>query len=338
MTATNPCYNPAAFAPDNKPLLSKSQWQYVQLYLQDCAHLPTNFPFADSQKSYNIIRSAATSFKTQTLPEAQKMANILFNQGESASSSFAAVLSLVSAKQATKETLTAIYQPLIDSATKARTAATAIFNQTKDFADTLGTQGSLLTEYKQNYINKSGGLKTEIEALEASITQERSKIHSAQGKILSDNNVIKDTKYYSWIPLIGGIVALAEIISHDKDIQKQEGIIKDALKALEGYNATLQKDKSEMAQLIYAEKFNQEQVTQINTVLPDIQKIEGVWAAIGLELQDVLDHIKKARSQSELTGITCLASLQLTTAQKEWGTVANDANDFLENFYLVAKA
>lgn len=334
MTATNPCYNPAAFAPDNKPLLSAPQWQFVQLYLQDCHNLPTDFPFADSQKSYNIIRSAAATFQNTTLPEAYTMANKLFNQGQTASATFEGVLGVLGSGSASKDTLVSLFKPLVESATNAQAGAKTVFDQSQTFVNTLSTQGGLLSEYKNNYINKAGGLESQIKTLEASITQERTKIQAAQSSILHDQKVINDTKYYSWIPLVGTIVALVEIITHDKDIEKQEGIIKDAIKAIQGYNATLQKDESEVAQLIYAEKFNQDQVKQINTVLPDIQKIEGVWGTIAAELGDVLGNIEKAQSKSSLEGLKCLAAVYLTTAEKEWNSVANDANDFMINFYL----
>jgi len=315
----------------------------IQLYLQNCANLPLlvgpkppkEFPFKDSVDVYKIIHQGAAIFQTITLPEANKMANTLYNEGTSADATFSAVINLM-AGEPSKEVLQQLFSVLHKTASEAQVSAQKIFDDTKSFADMLGKQGLSLTSLKNKYINEAGGLKTKIENINLSITGEHTKISAAQTKITQDNKVINDTVYYSWIPLVGTIVALVEIIEHDKDIETQLGIIKKAVTAIQGFNTELGKDKAEMAQLIYAETFNKNQVQEMNNVLPKLQKIEGAWGTIAVELSDVIGNINKAEGNA-LKDIQCLSAVYLTTAQKEWLQVANDAHDFMQNFYVKAQ-
>lgn len=342
MSTNNACYNPSTFTPDNKPLLSKADWSMVQLYLQDCANLPlkvgpnppSEFPYQDSVDVYKIIHSGAAVFQTKTLPAANKMANTLYNEGTTADAAFSAVIQLMDSPNPDKEALEQLFTALQKTASDAQVGAQAIFQGTKTFADMLGKQGIQLTALKNKYVNEAGGLKTKIQNLNLSITSEKTIIQQAQAKIVSDNKVINDTVYYSWIPLVGTIVALVEIIEKDKDIEAQLKIIKGAVTKIQGYNSELAADKAEMSQLIYAEDFNQSQVNQMNEALPKLQKIEGAWGTIATELGDVLANIQKAEGQA-LKDIACLSAVYLTTAQKEWLQVANDAHDFMTNFYVL---
>ena len=341
MTTTNPCYNPGTFTPDNKPLLSKGDWSMIQLYLQNCANLPLavgqtppkEFPYQDAVDIFKILHAGAATFQTVTLPAAHNMANTLYNLGQTSDAAFQAVINIM-AGDPDKATLQQVFGALHKTASDAQAGAKTIFDGTKTFADMLGKQGTALTTVKNKYVNEAGGLKTKIQNLNLSIEEEHTKISQAQAKIVEDKKVINDTVYYSWVPLVGTIIALVEIIEHDKDIEKQLNIIKKAVSDIQEYNTELQKDQAEMAQLNYADIFVKNQVAQMNTTLPKLQKIEGAWGTIATELGDILSNIDKAEGEA-LKKIQCLSAVYLTTAQKEWLQVANDAHDFMMNFYIL---
>jgi hypothetical protein len=68
-------------------------------------------------------------------------------------------------------------------------------------------------------------------------------------------------------------------------------------------------------------------------VTPVLQKIEGAWGTIGQELSAVLGQISNAQ---EPKTIPCLAQVALTTAANEWHDIANDAHNYMTNFYITA--
>ena len=291
------------------------------------------FPFADSVAVSQTIHGVANQFQTTTLKDAHTMANTLYNYGETSKATFAAVSNLMNQGSADKTTLMQLFGNLKDSTSKYQAAAKGIFDGTKTFADTLATSGTKLTAITQTYVNKAGGLKTQIEKLNLDIKAQHSIITKAQAAITADQKVIKDTVYYSWIPLVGTIIAIAEIIIHEDDIQEQIGNIKRAVTKIQSDNTKLQQDQANMNQLIYAETFNDNQVKLIGDVMPNLQKIEGAWGTISSELGDIMGNIDKAQKASD---VPCLADIALTTAVNEWNQVANDSHNFMMNFYVQA--
>ncbi|WP_375280815.1 hypothetical protein [Pseudooctadecabacter sp.] len=338
------CYNPDSFTPNNQALLSKAQWQQVQFYLNNCMQLPLKvgndpskgeFPYADSVAVYKTIHSSAAAFQTGTLPDASAMANALYNYGQTSVATFGAVAQLIQQGSADRVVLQKLFSNLKSETAGYQAAAKKIFTETEVFANTIGTAKGDLTAITKKYVDQSGGLKSQIEALKIDVQTQQSIITEAQTKILGDKKVIKDTVYYSWIPLVGTIIALVEIITHEKDIQEQLKKIKAAVTQIQTDNSKIATDEANMAQLIYAETFNNKQVDLIAGVLPNIQKIEGAWGTISQELGDVMGNIDKASDPSQ---IPCLKNIALTTATNEWQTVANDAHDFMLNFYVQPEA
>lgn len=334
------CYNPDSFTPDNQPLLSKGQWQQVQFYLNNCMQLPTKvgddpskgeFPYADSVAVYKTIQASAHDFQSGALKGASAMANTLYNYGEQSKATFGAVAQLIANGSGDRVVLQKLLGSLKAATSGYQTDAQDIFSGTKTFADTIGTAKGDLTAITKKYVDQAGGLKSDIETLKVDVETQHSIITEAQSKILGDKKVINSTVYYSWIPLIGTIIALVEIITHEKDIQDQLKKIKGAVTQLSQDNIKIAKDEASIAQLVYAETFNTKQVDLIAQVLPNIQKIEGAWGTIGNELGDVLGNIDKA---SDPSSIPCLQNVALATAVNEWETVANDAHDFMLNFFV----
>lgn len=338
------CYNPDTFTPNNQPLLSKAQWQQVQFYLHNCQQLPVKvgndptkgeFPYADSVAVYKTIQSSAATFQTGALNDANAMANTLYNYGEQTKATFGAVAQLISNGSADRVVLQKLFGSLKEVTSNYQAAAKKIFTETEAFATTIGTAKGDLTAITQKYVNQAGGLKSDIEKLKLDVQYQHSVITEAQTNILHDQKVIKDTVYYSWIPLVGTIIALVEIITHEKDIQEQLQKIKGAVTQIQSDNSKIATDQANMAQLVYAETFNNNQVDLIAGVLPNIQKIEGAWGTIATELGDVMGNIDKASDPSQ---IPCLKNIALTTAVNEWGSVANDAHNFMLNFYVQPEA
>jgi hypothetical protein len=330
------CYNPKIFTPDNKPLLSKGQWSMIQLFLVDAANLPlTNEAFPDpaSIPIFKAIHDAAAFFKSDTLPKSNALGNTLYNYGSTANATFAALVNIMETPNPDKNVLLQLFGNLQNFAQQAQIEAKQVFDGTQGFVNVLGDQKSKLDKVVTDEVNAKSGYQSQITVLNNDITAQRSSITSAQATITSDKKVIHDTVYYSWIPLIGTIVALAEIITSSDDIKKQLGIINDAVKAIQGDNLKLEPLNQKVGQLIYAQDFNNGQIKQIGEVMPVLQTIQGAWGTISSELGDALGHINNAQAD-QLKGLTYLAEVELTTAANQWQDVANDAHDYMMNFYI----
>lgn len=332
------CYTPNTFRPNGQPLLSKADWQSIQLYINTAKQLPltkATFPDEAVLPIFRALHDAALDFETTTLPAAHSLANELYNYGNTAKATFNALVKLLEQPNIDRASIEGLFTNLIQQAQGEQAKAKDIFTQVQTFEGVLSTSEGQLETAIRNEVDAVAGLATQISQLNLDISTQQATIQSAQSQILSDKQVIHDTVYYSWIPLIGTIVAVAEIIVHNNDIKDQIAKIQTATAAVQADNDKLRPLNARLGQLNLAKSATTGQRDQIKGVLPAIQKIEGAWGTISLELQNVLSNIKLAEENALQTHVKCLAEVQLTTAVAEWQDVANDAHNFLMNFYLL---
>jgi hypothetical protein len=331
------CYNPEVFKPNNQPLLSKGQWSMVQLFLVDAANLPlsttgpNSFPDEKAVPIFRKIHDAAAFFKSNTLPKSNELGNSLYNYGTTAHATFRALINIMDQPKPDKDTLRNLFGNLSSMAAKSQTDAGDVFNGTKAFANELTTQKPLLETVVRDEITARGGLQSQITILNNDITAQQGTIQSAQAAIVQDRKVINDTVYYSWIPLVGTIVAVAIIIARNEDIKTQLNRINGAVAKIQEDNGKLQPLNARVAQLAYAQNFNNGLITKIGDVLPVIQTIQGAWGTINSLLGNVIGHINTAQDPKS---IGCLAAIELTTAANIWKDVAGDAHAYMQNFYV----
>ena len=330
------CYNPDVFRPTDTPLLAKGQWSMVQLFLVDAANLPLTtsaFPDENALPIFRKIHDASVAFASTVLPKSMATGTSLYSYGQTSQATFSAVVRILEQDNPDRSLLSSLFGNLTQAAANAKAAAGDLFSGTKVFVDELSRQGPLLEKVVSDEVTSTGGLQSQIDPLNTDITAQRAIIKAAQIAITEDQKVIHDTVYYSWIPFIGTIVALGEAIAHQNDIQSQMQQIQTAIKQIESDNRKLQPLQSRMAQLLYAKEFNNDQITQVAHVTPVLQKIEGAWGTINQELGAVMGQISSAQDPRS---IPCLAEVALTSAANEWHDIANDAHDYMTNFYVTA--
>jgi hypothetical protein len=332
------CYNPDTFRPSNTPLLAKGQWSMVQLFLVDAASLPLTtsaFPDEGAIPIFRKIHDASASFAATVLPKSMATGSALYNYGQTSEATFSAAARLLDQENPDRTLLSKLFGSLSKTAADNQAAASDLFAGTKAFVDELSRQEPLLVKLVTDEVASTGGLQSQIDPLNTDIKAQRAILKAAQAAITDDQKVIHDTVYYSWIPFIGAIVALGEVIAHQNDIQTQLQLIQAAVTQIEADNRKLQPLQSRMNQLIYAQNFNNDQIRQVLEVTPVLQKIEGAWSTIGHELAAVLGQISSAQDPGS---IPCLAQVALTTAANEWHDIANDAHNYMTNFYITAPA
>ena len=328
------CYNPNVFRPTNTPLLAKGQWSMVQLFLVDAANLPLTtsaFPDDKALPIFRKIHDASAAFASSVLPKSMATGSSLYSYGQTSLATFSAVVRILEQDNPDRTVLSSLFGNLTQAAATAKDAAGDLFSGTKAFVDELSRQKPLLERLVSDEVTSTGGLKSQIDPLSTDIEAQRAVVKAAQVAITEDQKVIHDTVYYSWIPFIGTIVALGEALAKQSDISSQMDRIHAAVQQIEADNRKLLPLQSQMNQLIYAQGFNNDQIAQVAQVTPVLQRIEGAWGTINQELGAVLGQISTAQDPR---AIPCLAEVALTTATNEWHDIANDAHDYMTNFYV----
>lgn len=336
MDSSNPCFNPKTFLPSNTPLLSLSQWQMLQLYLVDAQNLrltSAQMPYPNVLEIYIKLNAQAINFHGTVLPKAHSLGNNLFNYGQTASRSFGAIAQLMSETNPNKTAILELMNNLKETAVQYQSDSESIFSGISSYISETSDDVSELNEAVKQEVAKAGADQTKITNLQLQYDSSYTDMQIAQTKITSDNKAINSTKYYSWVPFVGTVIAVGEIIAKEHDISKQIARIHSDVASMQSTSQQMQLLHKDIGQLTYASKYNTHMATEINNAMGGLTLIKGAWGTITTELGDVIENIEKATS-SELKNNQCLASVYLTTAANEWDQVADDAQTFADNFYL----
>lgn len=336
MSNTNPCFNPKTFTPASGALLSLGQWQMLQLYLVDAQNLrltPQQMPYQNVRDIYIQLNSQAINFHGTVLAQAQGLGNKLYNYGKTANLSFKAVAELMGQSAPNKKAILELLNNLKTTATKYQSDSETVYDGIDSFISDTQVEVTALQSAVKAEVKKIAADKSEILQLQSQYNTDFANKQAAQSKIVSDQKVINDTKYYSWVPFVGTAVAVGEIVAKEKDIKEQVDKIIADVADMQKLTAQMNALNAQVSQLIYSENYNNHMIKEINNAMSGLQLIKGAWGTIVTELGDVINNIDKSAG-SALKDQKCLASIYLTTAADEWEQVGDDAETFNLNFYL----
>lgn len=338
---TNPpdalmCYQPRTFTPDDKPLLSVDQWQKLQMFLETAIALPTTedkYPDRRALPLFAAIQGSSATYKASTLPNAANVGEAIYNFSLDSQTHFAAVAALVAAPDDCRDQVLELYEDIISSASNELAGALKVSDDTKAYADVLrGLDNPLKTLVAQITV-ELGSLGDQYRKISAEVDVQNKKLQDAQDAILNDRKIIHDTVYYAWIPIIGTIVAVAEIKTHNDDITAQMATIASVTSEIGVLDQQLQALSDKISHLQQAQTLLQNQTALLESVLPVVIGIAGSWNVILQGLQLVKDAVQKSDEQV-MRAHPCLAEAALATAAKEYEQVAADAHHFMENFWM----
>ena len=335
--APAPCYNPAVFRPDDKPLLVVAQWRQIQLFLVTASQLPLtpdSYPEPRALPLFNVIHDAAGAFQTGVLPKAVALGQAIWDFGQSSMDTFGSIVQLMQQPGGPdKDDIAELYHELISIATEQEQEVAQMVTGTTTFSEALQQVDVPLQQLVAQILVELGPLADQVKTLTDDVAAKNAIIQAAQRAILEDQRIINETRYYSWIPIIGMIVAAAEIGVHSEDIENQKKTIADAAAVVQSDSAQLGALTDKINHLKMAETLLANLESMLEELLPLIQKISGAWNGIGGELAKVVQNIEKSQAD-ELRSMPCLAENQLTTAVNEFESVRNDAHDFNMNFEM----
>lgn len=337
---SNACYTPTTFRPSNTPLLSLGQWQMVQLYLADAQ----NLSFAAGGTSdpavlaiYTRLKSHAINFGGSVLPTAQLLGNHLSAYGSMSRQSFGAIADLMDADLPNKAAISELLGNLKSTAQTYRTTSETIYDAVTAFIAACSQDVADLKSAAKAELAKATRDNDEITQLHLAYEAAYSDKIEAQAKILSDQKVIDDTKYYSWIPFVGTAVSVGEIIAHEHDIKEQIARINTDVAKMQALTKQMNALRADISDLTYTAQYNTSMAGEISAALGSLDLIKGAWGTIVSELDDVILNVEKATAEA-LKDNPCLSAVSLATAAVEWGQVADDAESFALNFYVQPKA
>jgi hypothetical protein len=299
-------------------LLSQQEWYAIQRYVESALLLPDDekkmrkdlatgpaekIPyigpfdeFKDLLAGYQHIIPHVRNWKDNIFPETVQLAQDISNYATTARTYYGALippietLFLDPGNEAAKNRIASLCTKLAKEAQDNEDRAIAVYKDISEFAQQTSDDEILLKNLFQQYeakYGKHGGLladnKKEMESLAAKIEDENKQYEHAC-------IVAETTPTYAWI--IFWVALIVASIYGDKaaKLKHEIDVKKDRIKALKDEE---QRAMALMGTLNVALKGLGDIQDKIAAALPSIQKIKGVWNAIGSDLNKVGKIIKQ---------------------------------------------
>jgi len=339
-------------------VMSRTEWIAIQNYVNDGLSLPTTVDefrnalgsgapsdlsdFTRLVTAYAAIGQHCMTWLNATFPTTVSLASDIYNYGSNivpvyypAIVTEANILVNDPDNVPAQQALTAILNALQatvdkyhDNATAAADAVSTFVNQMKADENTLTDPVSGLQTY---YSDKYGKTSTEVASLTGQIAAWRQSLEGDEAAYRHDVIVASTTPTYAWIPFVGTISAavVAGEYGH-KAVQALTDIQTDKNK-IEELTAERQAD----ANLITAINLATTGITGITaalqTALPAVEKVKGVWKAISDDIGDITKLIQTSIRDVPLI----IVNLGVDSVITAWADVADAANSYRVHAYVV---
>jgi hypothetical protein len=338
--------------------LSSSEWYAIQSYVLSGLALPTTTDalktalgsgapadmsdFIPLLNAYVSINSHVNTWQTDTFPSSVSLASDIHSYSQQAPTYYNAILPLAQKltanpnDQPSLAALTAVLGILSKSATQFQQNAAAVATKIQNFAKQTqsdlvvlsGTDGeSGLVKY---YNDQYGATSADVENINNQLKAEKLVLDAANEEYNKDVVIASTSPTYAWVFPFGTIAAAVVA-----------GVYGDkAVKALERARAAQQQINSLSAQLVadanllivinLIESGIGNILGKLQSALPIIQKIEGVWGAIADDLNNLINLIQNNIADA----LPIIMNLGVESAITAWTAVGTEADAYRLNAYI----
>ena len=360
-TQTTPTASLApAITPDpNSPFfMSSTDWQSVQCYVETGLQLPTSAndavtklglgagdaaAFADLWAAYNTIEGHCANFNNNIYPQTVSLAGDLADYGHNKAPTFYAGLTQIVAGMTSGSIdnatgaaeLQAVLADLQKDAASRATTVDSVVQAINGFITTTTQDQGLIAPIQTRYDNEYEGEAGQIASFQSEISADNVEIASYTAQYKQDCIIAETTPTYCWVPVVGVVAAAVvagvygaravDALKHIRDAQN------DLTQTSAKLNAALQLQKD----LKLATDSLAGIVTALNGALPVLQKAKGVWNSLATDIGNILKDIASVPDPSQT--IPIIEQLDIDTAIKAWGRLADEADQFRVNAFIVVQ-
>lgn len=344
--------------------MSATEWIAIQTYVLDAqdprlmpstmdefkALLGSGAPsdlsdFTQLIAAYSNIKAHVTTWQNDTFPASVSLASDIYNYAQQAPTYYNPILPLAQAltanpdDQQAKDELTAILGVLSKSASDNHDKAAAVVTKIKAFADQTQQDKIVLSGVDgksglQKYYNdKYGATSADVETITSQLTNEKILLDAANAEYNHDVIVASTTPTYAWVFPFGTIAAAVVAgVYGDRAVKALERV-HAAQQQINTLSAELAADARLMIAINTAESSTSNILGPLNTALPVIQKIQGVWGAMADDLNNIIEVIKNNIQDA----LPIIMNLGVTTAINDWTAVGALANAYRLNAYVTVQ-
>lgn len=343
-------------------VLSNEEWITIQLYATRTLALPNTkeklkkflgdgapadlSDFNDLIDAYAAMNQHVTKWQKETFPASVSLASDVYNYSLKVATYYAPILPLAERltidpdDEAAKKKLSAILTTLSkDAADRAKRAAD-VADMVKEFAIQTKNDKIVLTGVdgksglNKKYEDKYGAKSATAKQLAKEIIDMQKLLDQANKDYNYDVKVAATTPTYFWVFPPLGLIAASVVagVYGDRAVK--------ALDSIKSYRKKIETLKSEEAAntllltaLGSTNKDMADIVQSINAALPLIQKIQGSWQAIAIDLADIVKTIDANIAKA----LPIIMDLGVETAIVQWTNVGKAADRYRQNAYVTVQ-
>ena len=318
-------------------LLSQQEWYAIQRYVKNALRLPDNEkkmrlslgkekpyegPFDEFQEllnGYQIVLPHVKKWDEKTFPDTVSLAQDISNYAVKAKVYYGALHQQIEKitddpdDEAAKDKFTAICDKLAKEAANYEKHAGEVYEAIEEFAKTTSQDEVLLKDLARIYEGKYGKESAAMLAANEKIDEIKTKVEQLNKDYEHACVVASTTPTYAWAGIFGLIAAaIVAGIFGDKAVKLKHEIEVNQSEMSKLNDAT-QRGTILTSTLAMARKGLADIQEQIAAALPCIQKIRGVWNAIGSDLTEIGKIIQEGIVQEEY-----LKDLGVENAIAQW--------------------
>ena len=352
---------PAEIIPDEKSpfFMSHPDMIALQCYLTEGVQLATTpdeatlklgvtaedaGKFADLWESYKTVRSHCTDFQQNTFPKTVNLAADLSNYGGKMAPIYYGALKSVFEQIDNGSIPNAegqkhadeILQKLIEYAQGKAAEVDAVSSSISQFIiqteQDKGVLDPIFDKYRKMYDGYEGGAGL-LQQYRDRIADDKNQIDYWNDEYKRDVTIASTTATYAWIVPFGLIAAAVvagvyakraiEAKEHIDEFRDQLDNDEEKLRSAVLMDADLKRVNDSLGGLL----------DKLNAALPILNKMKGVWVALAQDISDVAETLK-----SNVQGAsTFIAELGVDMAIEQWKSVANEADQYRVNAFIVLK-
>lgn len=342
------------FMPDGDSpfLLSKPEFIAVQTYVEAGKRLPGKVEelqlklgiskadaeqFSDLIAVYSQVVSHCQYFSDTTFPATVGLASDIVHYNTKVPIYYGALMPIIEmwqdgrlSPEKAKAKLAAILANLRTTAQSyAHNAATAkekIHQFVEDTKQDKGNLEPIQQRYKDQYQGEGG----EVDTLRKQIEHDKVQIEHWNAKYKHDVAVAASSPAYAWIWPFGTAAAAIVAGVYGKRASDDLDRVHEFQKKLKEARKDLQQAVTLMSDLGLARDSLEGILTELNTALPVLERIEGTWDAIAKDLNNILSVITEDIEEAPVI----IKDLGVTTAIEDWAKVAAIAEQYRANAYI----
>jgi hypothetical protein len=336
--------------------MSSTEWQTLQCYIQDGLHLPTSAndakvklsisdedvnKFADLWAAYATIESHCADFNGAIFPQIVALAGDIADFGHNdAPTYYPAITDAYTAMKdgslshadgiaEVQAILAQVQQGAQDCAAK----VDAVVKQVNDFVNTTTQDQGLITPIKARYDKEYLGQAGKIQIFNDEITADQVAIAAFNAEYKQDCLIAETSASYCWIVPVGTIAAAVVAGVYAERATAALRHIRESQDDLENAETELRAAILLQQDLKLATGGLDGIAKALDAALPVLDKVKGVWDALGGDIDKILDKVDKLPDPTKI--IPLIEELDVKAAGKAWSDLADDADQFRVNAFVV---